>query len=228
LSVPSFAFGVPARITARVQPGNGSVIDIERLVEFSGPGHTKGVQILAGYLNGHFATSRFLSLSATLAFEQSYRPIEGDSASLAELVAILSAIADVPVKQAIALTGSVNQHGLVQSVGGVNEKIEGFFDVCVSRGVGADNGVIIPKVNTANLMLRQDVVRAAREGRFSVYAVERVDEAVEILTGMPAGTRKKSGAFPRGTFNRRVADRLIYFARPRVLKPVRLDGWWAR
>ncbi len=228
VSEPNFTFGVPARISARVQPGNGSVVDIERLADFSGPGHTKGVQILAGYLNGHYATTRSLSLSATLAFEQSYRPIEGDSASLAELAAILSAIADVPVNQGIALTGSVDQHGLIQSVGGINEKIEGFFDVCASRGLSKDNGVIVPAVNIANLMLRQDVVEAARAGRFGVYAVERVDDAIEILTGMPAGTRKKGGGFPRGTFNRRVCDRLIYFARPRILKPIRLDSWWLR
>lgn len=228
MHVPGFSFGLPARITARVQPGNGSVIDIERMVEFSGPGHTKGVQILAGYLNGYYATSRSLSLSASLAFEQSYRPVDGDSASLAELVAILSAIADTPVKQGIGITGSIDQHGLIQSVGGINEKIEGFFDICASRGLGKNNGVIIPKVNAGKLMLRQDVVDAVREGRFSVHALERVDEAIEVLTGLPAGARKRSGVFPRGTFNRRVADRLIYFARPRILKPIRLDSWWLR
>jgi len=225
---PGHCFGLPARITARVQPGNGSVIDIERMVDFSGPGHTKGVQILAGYLNGHYAASRSLSLSASLVFEQSYRPIDGDSASLAELVAILSAIADVPVKQGIGITGSIDQHGLIQSVGGINEKIEGFFDICASRGLSKDNGVIIPKVNVGKLMLRQDVVDAVREGRFSVHALERVDEAIEVLTGMPAGARRRSGVFPRGTFNRRVSERLIYFARPRILRPIRLDSWWLR
>jgi lon-related putative ATP-dependent protease len=226
--VPGFAFGVPTRITARVQPGNGSVIDIERLVELGGPGHTKGVQILSGYLNGHYATSRALSLTATLAFEQSFRFVDGDSASVAELIAILSAIADVPLKQGIAVTGSVNQHGSIQSVGGVNEKIEGFFDICMSRGLNKENGVIIPKINLANLMLKDDVVDAAHSGHFRVFAVETADEAVEILTGMQAGTRKENGAFPRGTFNRRVADRLMWFARPRILKPVHLDSWWRR
>ena len=226
LSVAGFAFGMPARITARVRPGNGRVIDIERLAEFSGPSHAKGVQILSGYLNGHYAVSRSLSLSASVAFEQSYGPIDGDSASTAELIAILSAIADVPLKQGIAITGSINQHGAIQPIGGANEKIEGFFDVCAARGFPKGNGVIIPKANLVNLMLRDDVVAAAREGRFAVYAVETVDEAIEVLTGMKPGARKKNGTFPRGTFNRRVSDRLTWFARPRILRPVRLDGWW--
>lgn len=226
LSVAGFAFGMPARITARVQPGNGRVIDIERLAELSGPSHAKGVQILSGYLNGHYAVSRSLSLSASLAFEQSYGPIDGDSASAAELVAILSAIADVPLKQGIAITGSINQHGAIQPIGGANEKIEGFFDVCAARGFAKGNGVIIPKANLVNLMLRDDVVAAARDGRFAVYAVETVDEAIEVLTGMKAGARRPNGVFPRGSFNRRVSDRLTWFARPRILRPIRLDGWW--
>jgi predicted ATP-dependent protease len=226
LSFGGFAFGMPARITARVRPGNGRVTDIERLAEFSGPSHAKGVQILSGYLNGHYAVSRPLSLSASLAFEQSYGPIDGDSASTAELIAILSAIADVPLKQGVAITGSINQHGAIQPIGGANEKIEGFFDVCASRGFKKGNGVIIPKANLMNLMLRDDVVAAARNGTFSVWAVETVDEAIEVLTGMKAGARSKGGAFPRGTFNRRVSDRLTWFARPRILRPIHLDGWW--
>ncbi|MGD0190761.1 MAG: AAA family ATPase [Rhizomicrobium sp.] len=226
LSLAGFAFGLPARITARVRPGNGRVTDIERLAEFSGPSHLKGVQILSGYLNGHYAVTRPLSLSASLAFEQSYGPIDGDSASAAELIAILSAIADVPLKQGIGITGSINQHGIVQPIGGANEKIEGFFDVCASRGFTKGNGVIIPKANTINLMLRDDVVAAARDGRFHIWAMETVDEAIEVLTGMKAGARRKSGSFPRGTFNRRVSDRLTWFARPRILRPIHLDGWW--
>ncbi len=226
LSFAGYAFGMPARITARVRPGNGRVTDIERLAEFSGPSHLKGVQILSGYLNGHYATGRALSLSASLAFEQSYGPIDGDSASAAELIAILSAIADVPLKQGIAITGSINQHGAIQPIGGANEKIEGFYDVCAMRGFPKGAGVIIPKSNIVNLMLRDDVVAAAREGRFAVWAVESVDEAIEILTGTKAGARRKSGSFPRGSFNRRVADRLTYFARPRILRPIHLDGWW--
>jgi lon-related putative ATP-dependent protease len=230
LSAGGFAFGLPARITARVRPGPGhghsQVIDIERQAEFSGPSHTKGVQILTGYLNGHYAGHRPLSLAASVAFEQSYGPIDGDSASAAELVAILSAIAEVPLKQGIALTGSINQHGAMQPIGGVNEKIEGFFDVCRMRGLGRHCGVIIPRANLANLMLRDDVVDAARRNQFAVYAVDTVDDVIEIVTGMKAGARRSGGRFPGGTFNRRVADRLVSFARPRILRPIRLDGWW--
>jgi lon-related putative ATP-dependent protease len=226
LSVSGFAFGLPARITAQVRPGNGRVTDIERLAEFSGPSHVKGVQILSGYLNGHYSVNRPLSLSASVAFEQSYGPIDGDSASAAELIAILSSIADVPLKQGIAITGSINQHGAIQPIGGVNEKIEGFFDVCAARGFAKGNGVIVPKANCVNLMLRDDVVEAVRKGRFAIYAVETIDEAIEVLTGMKAGARRPSGGFPSGTFNRRVAGRLTYFARPRILRPIRLDGWW--
>jgi len=226
LNASGFSFGMPARITARVRPGDGRVTDIERLAEFSGPTHTKGVQILSGYLNGHYSHSRAVSLSASVAFEQSYGPIDGDSASAAELIAILSAIADVPLKQGLAITGSINQHGDMQPIGGANEKIEGFFDVCKARGLNKFHGVIIPKSNAVNLMLRDEVVEAAHERRFAIYAVENVDEAIEILTGMKAGARKNGGGFPRGTFNRRVADSLTYFARPRILRPLRLDGWW--
>jgi lon-related putative ATP-dependent protease len=226
LSASGFAFGMPARITAQVRPGNGRVTDIERLAEFSGPTHIKGVQILSGYLNGHYSASRPLSLSASVAFEQSYGPIDGDSASAGELLTILSAIADVPLKQGIAITGSINQHGQIQPIGGANEKIEGFFDVCSARGLAKGHGVVIPKANVMNLMLRDDVVAAARAGRFAIYAVEHIDEAIEVLSGMKAGARRSAGGFPRGTFNRRVADRLTYFARPRILRPIRLDGWW--
>ncbi|HEY1632219.1 MAG TPA: ATP-binding protein [Rhizomicrobium sp.] len=226
LSASGFSFGMPARITAQVRPGNGRVTDIERLAEFSGPTHIKGVQIISGYLNGHYTISRPLSLSASVAFEQSYGPIDGDSASAGELIAILSAIADVPLKQSIAITGSINQRGQIQPIGGANEKIEGFFDVCNARGLTRHHGVVIPKANVVNLMLRDDVVDAVRKGRFAVYAVEHVDEAIEVLTGMRAGKRRDGGGFPRGTFNRKVADRLTYFARPRILRPIRLDGWW--
>ncbi len=226
LQASGFAFGMPARITARVRPGDGNVTDIERLAQFSGPTHTKGVQILSGYLNGHYAHTRAVSLSASVAFEQSYGPIDGDSASAAELIAILSAIADVPLKQGLAITGSINQHGEMQPIGGANEKIEGFFDVCKARGLSKFHGVIIPKTNAVNLMLRDEVVEAARERRFAIYAVETIDEAIEILTGMKAGARKSGGGFPRGTFNARVASRLTWFARPRILRPLRLDGWW--
>jgi lon-related putative ATP-dependent protease len=226
MSLAGYSFGVPARVTAQVRPGDGRVTDIERLAEFSGPTHAKGVQILSGYLNGHYSFVRPLSLSASVAFEQSYGPIDGDSASAAELIAILSAIADVPLKQSIAITGSVDQRGRMQPIGGANEKIEGFFDVCAMRGLAKGHGVIIPKANTVNLMLRDDVLDAVRTGRFAIYAVETVNEAIEILTGMRAGQLRNSGGFPAGTFNGRVATRLDYFARPRLLRPIRLGGWW--
>ena len=226
LSLAGFSFGVPARVTAQVRPGDGRVTDIERLAEFSGPTHAKGVQIISGYLNGYYSATRPLSLSASVAFEQSYGPIDGDSASAAELIAILSAIADVPLKQSLAITGSVNQRGVIQPIGGANEKIEGFFDVCAMRGFSKGQGVIIPKANVVNLMLRDDVLDAVRGGRFAIYAVETINEAIEILTGMRAGARLGSGGFPVTTFNARVAKRFDHYARPRILRPIRLGGWW--
>ena len=226
LSAAGFAFGMPARITAQVGAGEGRIVDIERVAKFSGPSHVKGVQILSGYLNGVYAQGRALSISASVAFEQSYGPIDGDSASAAELIAILSAIAGVPLHQSIAITGSINQHGQMQPIGGANEKIEGFFDVCAARGLNGRHGVIIPRTNTVSLMLRDDVVDAAARGQFAIYAVDTVDEAIEVLTGMKAGARRRDGSFARRSFNRRVQERLLDFARPRVLRPVRLDGWW--
>jgi len=226
MSLAGTSFGAPARVTAQVRPGDGRVTDIERLAEFSGPSHAKGVQILQGYLNGHYSMTRPLSLSASVAFEQSYGPIDGDSASTAELIAILSAIADVPLKQSIAITGSVDQRGRIQPIGGANEKIEGFFDICAMRGLAKGHGVIIPKTNVVNLMLRDDVLDAVKKGRFAVYAVETVDDAIEILTGMRAGARRSSGRFPAGTFNARVARSLDHYARPRILRPIHLGGWW--
>jgi lon-related putative ATP-dependent protease len=226
LSAAGFAFGMPARITAQVGPGEGRIVDIERVAKFSGPSHVKGVQILTGYLNGVYAHGRPLSISASVAFEQSYGPIDGDSASAAELIAILSAIAGIPLHQGIAITGSINQHGQMQPIGGANEKIEGFFDICAARGLANGHGVIIPKANVVMLMLRDDVVEAVRKGLFAVYAVASVDEAIEVLTGMTAGAKRRDGSFARRSFNAKVQDRLLDFARPRLLKPVRLDGWW--
>jgi len=226
LAATGYAFGVPARITARVGPGTGNVVDIERASDFSGRSHTKGVHILTGYLNGTFSAEGALSLAASIAFEQSYGPIDGDSASAAELAAILSAIADVPLKQAIGITGSIDQHGQMQAIGGVNEKIEGFFDICAMRGLGRHHGVVIPKANLHNLMLRDDVVAAAEAGTFSIYAAETIGEALEVLTGMKAGAQRRDGSFPRGTFNRKVADTLHHFARPRILRPIRPRGGW--
>jgi len=181
-----YAFGMPQRITARVRLGSGGVVDIEREAELGGPIHSKGVLILSGYLAGRYAAGKPLSLSASLVFEQNYGGIEGDSASSAELYALLSALARAPVRQALAVTGSVNQHGDVQAIGGVNEKIEGFFELCKARGLTGGQGVLIPRANVQHLMLREDVVAAAAAGKFAIYAVGTVDEGIELLTGLSA------------------------------------------
>ena len=215
LSLGGFAFGRPSRITARVRLGRGDLVDIEREVELGGPLHSKGVLILRGFLSSHYASDRPLSLSASLVFEQSYGGVDGDSASSAELYALLSAIAEVPIKQSLAVTGSVNQHGEVQAIGGVNEKIEGFFDLCRERGLTGDQGVLIPASNVKHLMLRPDVIEAVREGRFSVYPVTGIDQGLEILTGLKAGTRGPDSRFPEDSLNHRVEARLIELAEQR-------------
>jgi lon-related putative ATP-dependent protease len=212
LMLGNFAFGQPNRITARVRLGSGKVVDIEREVELGGPIHSKGVLILSSFLGSRYAPEYPLSLSASLVFEQSYGGVEGDSASMAELCALLSALAKVPIKQPLAVTGSVSQHGEAQPIGGVNEKIEGFFDVCKARGLTGQQGVVIPASNVQHLMLRQDVIEAVKEGQFSVYAVETVDQAIKLLTGVPAGKRRKDGSFPPGSINQLVEARLIGFA----------------
>jgi predicted ATP-dependent protease len=208
-----FRFGHPTRITARVRLGSGRVVDIEREVELGGPIHSKGVLILAGYLAGRYLPEQPLSLAASLVFEQSYGGVEGDSASAAELFALLSALAELPLDQALAVTGSVDQHGQIQAVGGVNEKIEGFFSVCRARGLTGRQGVLIPAANVKDLMLRREVVEAASQGCFHVYAMERVEEGLALLGGLPAGERDATGGFPEGTFNARVEARLAAFAR---------------
>ncbi|HEY6057405.1 MAG TPA: ATP-binding protein [Candidatus Limnocylindrales bacterium] len=205
-------FGTPTRITARVRLGRGEVVDIEREVELGGPIHSKGVLILGGFLGGRFGLERPLTLHASLVFEQSYGAVEGDSASLAELCALLSALAEVPIRQSLAVTGSVNQHGIVQPIGGVNEKIEGFFDTCRARGLADGEGVIVPDANRQNLMLRDDVAAACAAGEFTIFAVSTVDEAVELLTGLAAGERAADGTYPESTLNRLVEDRLATFA----------------
>ena len=212
LEAGGFSFGRPHRITARVRLGEGEIVDIEREAALGGPLHSKGVLILSGFLEGRFAQRYPLSLSARLVFEQSYGGIDGDSASSAELYALLSALSEVPLKQSLAVTGSVNQRGVVQPIGGVNEKIEGFFDVCAEQGLTGEQGVLIPATNTDNLMLRPDVVEAVRTGDFHVYPVETVDQGIELLTGVEAGTRDEQGAFPDDTINGRVEARLHEFA----------------
>jgi lon-related putative ATP-dependent protease len=206
------AFAHPTRITARVTIGSGEVVDIEREVELGGPIHSKGVLILSGFLSARYVTDYPLSLAASLVFEQSYGGVEGDSASAAELCALLSALAKVPLRQDLAVTGSVNQHGEVQAIGGVNEKIEGFFDICRERGLTGRQGVVIPSANVKHLMLRRDVVEATAQGRFRVYAVSSIDECLQLLTGMPAGVADDGGEFPADTVNARVRERLLQFA----------------
>jgi lon-related putative ATP-dependent protease len=208
ISMGTFDFGRPSRITATINMGKGDVLNIEREIEMSGPFHSKGVLILSSFLRSRYAQDQPLALDASLVFEQSYGGVDGDSASSTELYVLLSAIAQVPIKQSIAVTGSVNQHGQVQAIGGVNEKIEGFFDLCNARGLTGDQGVMIPASNVKHLMLRHDVVDAVAAGRFRIYPISTIDEGIEILTGLPAGKANDKGVYPKGTINRLVYDRL--------------------
>ena len=210
-----FWFGHPNRITARVTLGTGKVIDIEREVELGGPIHSKGVLILSGFLAAHYVRDRPLSLSASLVFEQSYGGVEGDSASAAELCALLSAVSELPLKQSLAITGSVNQHGTIQAIGGVNEKIEGFFDICKARQLRGDQGVLIPAANVKHLMLRRDVIDAVSAGQFHIYPVKTIDECMELLTGREAGERDTDGQFPPETVNGQIYQHLVEFAERR-------------
>ena len=212
LQLGEFAFGKPSRITAKVRLGRGEVLDIEREIELGGPLHSKGVLILSGFLGARFARRHPLALAASLVFEQSYGGVDGDSASSTELYALLSALSGLPIRQSLAVTGSVNQHGRIQAIGGVNEKIEGFFDICDARGLTGSHGVLIPASNVKHLMLRRDIVDAARRGRFHVYPVETVDEGIELLTGVAAGEAGEAGRFPLDTVNGRVAATLLQFA----------------
>jgi predicted ATP-dependent protease len=207
-----FRFGHPTRITCRVRPGTGKLVDIEREVELGGPIHSKGVLILSGFLAGRYALDTPMSLFASLVFEQSYVGVEGDSASSAELYALLSALAEMPIRQDLAVTGSVNQHGQIQAIGGVNEKIEGFFDVCRARGLTGSQGVLIPQPNVQHLMLRNDVVEACRNQRFAIHPVSTIDQGVTLLMGRPAGERAEDHLYPEGSVNRLVEDRLRSFA----------------
>lgn len=202
------SFGKPARITTQVRLGRGEFINIEREVEMSGPIHSKGVLILQALISNRFAKHSPLSLSASIVFEQSYGGVDGDSASSTEYYCMLSAIANLPIKQSIAVTGSINQFGEIQPIGGVNEKIEGFFEVCKYNGLTGTQGVIIPRTNVVNLMLREDVVEAVENGLFHIYAIDTVDDGIELLTGMPAGKADKHGHFPKGTVNYLVQQNL--------------------
>jgi lon-related putative ATP-dependent protease len=211
--VGGHVFGRPTRITARTFAGRGGVVDIQREVKLSAPSHGKGVLTLAGYLGGQYASRRPLTLSASLSFEQIYDEVRGDSASLAELVALLSSLSGLPVRQGLAITGSLDQQGQVQPVGGVTYKIEGFYKICRARGLTGDQGAVIPAANANNLALPGDVIQDVAEGRFHVYTVTTVDEAIEILTGVPAGARDKRGRFPKGTVHALVHNRLLQFSR---------------
>ncbi|MBL8702036.1 MAG: AAA family ATPase [Alphaproteobacteria bacterium] len=218
------SYGWPTRITARARLGAGKVVDIEREVELGGPIHSKGVLILTGFLGGRYARGQPLAVAASLVFEQSYGGVEGDSASLAELCALLSAIGQLPLRQGFAMTGSVNQHGAVQPIGGINEKIEGFFDVCVELGLDGTQGVIVPRSNAANLMLRPDVVAAVAAGRFRVHAVSTVDEAMTLLTGRAAGEADAEGRFPADSVNGMVSEALDGFSAAARRFAARDDG----
>ncbi len=212
VELASFRFGRPTRITCRVRPGGGKVVDIEREVELGGPIHSKGVLILSGFMAGRYAMETPMSLFASLVFEQSYGGVEGDSASSAELYALMSSLAEVTLRQDLGVTGSVNQRGEVQAIGGVNEKIEGFFDICQARGLTGTQGVLIPKSNVQHLMLRQDVIDACAKGKFFIYPIGFIDEGIALLTGRAPGERGTDGAYPAGSINGLIESRLRSFA----------------
>lgn len=208
-----FVFGIPSRITATTRIGREGIIDIEREVNLSGPIHSKGMMILSGFFRGRYAKECPLSLSASIVFEQSYCPVDGDSASVAELCALISSLSKIPINQNLAVTGSVNQHGLVQAIGCVNQKIEGFFEICQSRGLTGNQGVLIPLSNVKNLMLCDDVIQAAKEGKFHIYPVATIDQAMTLLMDMPAGDKDQQGHYRENTLNYLVEKQLKKFAR---------------
>jgi predicted ATP-dependent protease len=208
IQLGDYTFGRPSRITATARLGQGKVIDIEREVKLGGSIHSKGVMILSSYLANRYAKDQPISLSASLVFEQSYGFVEGDSASAAELCALLSALSDVPIKQNFSATGSVNQYGEIQTIGGVNEKIEGFFDICESRGLTGDQAVVIPQTNVKHLMLRADVREAVKDNKFAIYSVQTIDQMMELLTGRKAGVKDAASHYPEGSINCLVQKRI--------------------
>ncbi len=211
MQLGNYAFSVPSRITATARLGKGEVIDIEREVALGGAIHSKGILILVGYLSGRYISDHHLSISASLVFEQNYGEIEGDSASAAELSALLSAIGKLPIKQSLAVTGSVNQHGQIQAIGNVNEKIEGFFNICQERGLNGEQGVLIPIANIQHLMLKEEVVSAAENKLFHIYSVDTIDEVMELLTGLKAGKRNKAGKYPFNSVNYAIEKNLLHY-----------------
>ncbi|MBN1756463.1 AAA family ATPase, partial [bacterium] len=223
ISLGDYYFGRPSRITARAYPGKKGIINIEREVKMSGPIHDKGVLILSGYLSGKYGIDTPLSVSASICFEQSYSGIEGDSASSTELYALLSSIGNVPLKQNIAVTGSVNQNGEIQPIGGVNYKIEGFYEICKAKRLNGEQGVIIPHQNIRNLMLKDEVIQAVKDGKFHIWAVSTIDEGLSLLTGMKAGKRLKDGSYTKNSINDLIVKRLKEFA-AKVKKEAEKDG----
>jgi predicted ATP-dependent protease len=207
-----YAFGKPTRITARTSMGRAGVINIEREADLSGRTHNKGVLILGGYLRGKYAQDKPLTMSASIAFEQSYSGVEGDSASSTEVYAILSSLSGLPLRQDLAVTGSVNQKGEIQPIGGVNEKIEGFYDVCKAQGLTGTQGVLIPHQNVKDLMLKNEVVEAVKQGKFHIYPIQAIDQGIEVLTGVKAGEKKPDGTYPEGTVNFLVDKQLNQYA----------------
>jgi predicted ATP-dependent protease len=203
-----YMFGKPSRITAKTSLGKAGIINIEREAEMSGPIHNKGVYILTGYLRGKYAQDKPITMSASLCFEQSYSGVEGDSASSTEIYALLSSLSGLPLRQDVAVTGSVNQKGEIQPIGGVNEKIEGFFEVCKAKGLTGKQGVMVPHLNVDDLMLKKDVVSAVKEGKFHIYPVQTIDQGIEILTGLEAGEKLENGRFKEGTVNDLVDKKL--------------------
>jgi predicted ATP-dependent protease len=211
--VGNFSYGHPTRVTARIRHGNGKFIDIQREIKLAGPLHSKAGLIISNFLASRYSYGQPISLTASIAFEQIYCWTDGDSASVGELCALLSALAKIPINQYFAITGSIDQYGKIQAVGGVNEKIEGFFDICAAKGLNGKQGVIIPSINEKNLMLRQDVIAAAKSRKFFIYAIKNVDEAILLLTGYEAGKRNKDGHFPLNTFNRRIQESLHKYSK---------------
>jgi lon-related putative ATP-dependent protease len=216
MSMGNYSFGQPSRITATARLGDGEVMDIEREVELGGAIHSKGVLILSSYIASRYSHDMPLSLNASLVFEQSYGGVEGDSATIAECCALLSVLADTPVRQSLAVTGSMNQFGLAQAIGGVNDKIEGFFEVCKQDDLTGEQGVIIPESNVDNLMLNSDVVDAVAEGKFHIYSISTINEAVSLLMGLEAGEVDENGAYPEGTVNFMVNKKLMQYSQARL------------
>jgi len=213
MRIGDYAFGKPSNITASTYMGKDGIVNIEREVDLSGSSHSKGVLILQGYLGETFAQDMNLTMNASICFEQLYGGVDGDSASSTEAYAILSSLSGIPLKQSIAVTGSINQKGMIQPIGGANEKIEGFYHICKSRGLTGEHGAIIPIQNVRNLSLSEELIEDVKKGLFHVYAVSTIDEGIEILTGVPAGKRNADGKIPAGTVNYLVHEKLKKYAK---------------